>query len=129
MTCFLFCFNLDIHDGVGKEEFRSSYLYAVCKRSANIFTRINAYRTLRHLLLSIQYPDVEEIYMNVSVLFILKKLPIALLSVSSLTNYLDILLNGRNCNIQSNNQPSTIELVLMRNHQDQTNKQYRPHHG
>ena len=61
------------------------------------------YCVLRRLLLSIQYPNVEEIYINVSVPFILKKLPIAFLSVSSLTNYLDILLNDRNCNIQSNN--------------------------
>ena len=32
---------------------------------------------LRRLLLSIQYPNVEEIYINVSAPFILKKLPIA----------------------------------------------------
>ena len=32
---------------------------------------------LRRLLLSIQYPNVEEIYVNVLVLFILKKLSIA----------------------------------------------------
>ena len=51
----------------------------------------------------------------------MKKLPIAFWSVLSLTNYLDILLNDRNCNIQSNNQPSTIELALMKIHQDQTN--------
>ena len=35
------------------------------------------YCVLRRLLLSIQYPNVEEIYINVLVLFILKKLPIA----------------------------------------------------
>ena len=35
------------------------------------------YRVLRRLLLSIQYPNVEEIYVNVLVLFILKKLSIA----------------------------------------------------
>ena len=41
---------------------------------------------------------------------------IAFWSVLSLTNYLDILLNDRNCNIQSNNQPSTIKLILMKTH-------------
>ena len=87
------------------------------------------YYALRRLHLSIQYPNVEEIYINLSVLFILKEPPIAFLSVSSLTNYLDILLNDRDCNIQSNSQPSTIKLVLMKNHQDQTNKRYRPHRG
>ena len=81
------------------------------------------YCALRRLLLSIQYPNVEKIYINMSVPFILKKLPIHFWSVSSLTNYIGILLNDRNCNIQSNNQPSTIKLVLMKNHQDQTNKQ------
>ena len=35
------------------------------------------YCVLRRLLLSIQYPNFEEIYVNVLVLFILKKLPIA----------------------------------------------------
>ena len=35
------------------------------------------YCVLRSLLLSIQDPNVEEIYINVLVLFILKKLPIA----------------------------------------------------
>ena len=44
------------------------------------------------------------------------------LLVLSLTNYLNISLYDRNCNIQSNNQPSTIKLALMKNHQDQTNK-------
>ena len=72
-------------------------------------------------LLSIQYPNVEEIYINVSVPLIPKKLPIAFLSISSLTNYLDILLNDRDCNIQSNNQPATTKLALMKTHQDQTN--------
>ena len=67
------CVNFDKHAGVGKEEFRSSYLYAVFKCSASIFP----YCVLHRLLLSIQYPNVEEIYINVLVLFILKKLPIA----------------------------------------------------
>ena len=35
------------------------------------------YCMLRRLLFSIQYPNVEEIYINVLVLLILKKLPIA----------------------------------------------------
>ena len=35
------------------------------------------YCVLHHLLLSIQYPNVEEIYIIVLVLFTLKKLPIA----------------------------------------------------
>ena len=35
------------------------------------------YCVLRCLRLSIQYPNVDEIYINVLVLFILKKLPIA----------------------------------------------------
>ena len=39
------------------------------------------YCALRRLLLSIQYPNVEEMYINVSVPFILKKLPIAFSSV------------------------------------------------
>ena len=64
------------------------------------------YCVLRRLLLSIQYPNVEEIYINVLVPFILKKLPIAFWSVLSLNNILDILLNDRNHNIQSNNQQS-----------------------
>ena len=42
------------------------------------------YCVLRGLLLSIQYPNVEEIYINVLVPFILKKLPIAFWSVLSL---------------------------------------------
>ena len=44
------------------------------------------YCLLHRLLLSIQYPNVEEIYINVLVLFILKKLPIAFRPVLSLTN-------------------------------------------
>ena len=79
------------------------------------------YSALRRPLLYSRYPNVEKIYINVSVPFILKKRPIAICSVSSLTNYLDILLNDRNCNIQSNNQPSTIKVALMKNHQEQTN--------
>ena len=39
------------------------------------------YCALCRLLLSIQYPNVEEMYINVSVPFILKKLPIAFSSV------------------------------------------------
>ena len=74
------------------------------------------YCKLRRPLLSIQYPNVEEMYINVSVPSILKKLPIVTLSFSSLTNYLAILRNDRNCNIQSNNRPSTIELALMKTH-------------
>ena len=74
------------------------------------------YRALRRLLLSIRNPNFEEIYINVLVPFILKKLPIAFLSVSSLTNYVDILLNDRNGNIQSNNRPSTIEFAMMKTH-------------
>ena len=35
------------------------------------------YCVLHRLLLSIQYPNVEEIYIYVLVLFLLKKLPIA----------------------------------------------------
>ena len=66
------------------------------------------------------------IYINVSVPFIPKKLPIAFSSVSSLINYLDILLNDRNCNIQSNNQPATTKLALMKTHQDQTNNTATP---
>ena len=38
---------------------------------------------LRRLLLSIQYPNVEEMYINVLVLFILKKLPILISPVSN----------------------------------------------
>ena len=82
------------------------------------------YCVLRCLLLSIQYPNVEEIYINVLVLFILKKLPIAFWSVLSLNNFLNILLNDRNCNIQSNNQLSTIKLVLMKNHQKRTTTEH-----
>ena len=41
------------------------------------------YCALRRLLLSIQYPNVEEIYINVLVLFILKKLPILISPVSN----------------------------------------------
>ena len=55
------------------------------------------YCVLRPLLSSIQYPNIEEIYVNVLVLFIW--------SVLSLTNYVAILLNDRNFNIQSNNRP------------------------
>ena len=44
------------------------------------------YCALRRLLLSIQYLNVEVIYINVSVLCILKKLPIAFWSVLFLTN-------------------------------------------
>ena len=72
------------------------------------------YCVLHRLLLSIQYPNVEEININVLVLFILKKLFIAFWSVLSLTSYLSILLNDRNCNIQPNNQPSKIKLFLMK---------------
>ena len=74
------------------------------------------YSALRRPLLYSRYPNVEKIYINVSVPFILKKRPIAIWSISSLTNYLDILLNDRNCNIQSNNWPSTIEFALMKTH-------------
>ena len=70
------------------------------------------YCVLRRLLSSIQYPNIEEIYINVLVPFIW--------SVLSLTNYVDILLNDRNFNIQSNNQPSTIEFALMKTHQHRT---------
>ena len=82
------------------------------------------YCVLRCLLLSIQYPNVEEIYINVLVLFILKKLPTAFWSVLSLNNFLNILLNDRNCNIQSNYQLSTIKLVLMKNHQNRTTTEH-----
>ena len=74
------------------------------------------------MLLSIQYPNVEEIYVNVLVLFILKMLPIAFWSVLSLTT--QILLNDRNGNIQSNNQLSTIKLGLMKNLQDQATTEH-----
>ena len=52
-----------IHAGAEKEEFSSSYLYAVCKCLFGIPCRLY---------------DVEEIYINVLVPFILKKLPVAL---------------------------------------------------
>ena len=99
----------------------NSYLYTVFKCSADIFTcKIHVsllcasspaiIHSISHagcmMALSIQYPNVEEIHINVLVLFILKKLPIAFWSVLSLNNILDILLNDRNCNIQSNNQQS-----------------------
>ena len=78
---------------------------------------------MRYKRHKIQYPNAEEIYINVSVPLIPKKLPIAFWAVLSRTNHLYILLNIRNCNIQSNNQPSTVRLALMKNHNDQTNKQ------
>ena len=76
------------------------------------------YYVLRCLLLSIQYPNVEDIYVLVP--FILKKLSIDFWSVLSLNIFPNISLDDRNCNIQTNNQPSPIKLVLMKNHQDQT---------
>ena len=75
------------------------------------------YCVLRCLLLSIQYPNIEEIYVNVSVLstvYTEKAL------TNSLTNQLNVLLNDWNRNIQYNNRPSTIEFALMKTHQDQT---------
>ena len=78
---------------------------------------------MRYKRRKIQYPNSEKIYINVLVPCILKKLPIAFWSVLSQNNHLDILLNIRNCNIQSNNQPSTVRLAPMKNYNDQTDKQ------
>ena len=61
---------------------------------------------LHRLLLSIRYPNVEEIYINVLVPFMLKKLPIAFWSVLSLNNFQNILLNDRK--LQHSIQQSTI---------------------
>ena len=95
MTCFPVSTHVSITIYMLELEKKSPVTVAFTlffKRSANIFIRKISILCAHRLLLSIQYPNVEEIYINVLVLFVLKKLPIAFWSVLSLNNLLDILL-------------------------------------
>ena len=107
------CVNFDIHAGVGKEEFRNSYLYAVCKCSANIFTR-----KISVLCASspafIHSVSHRQRYLYKCVGTVYTEIASNCLLISLVSNYLNILLSDRNCCIQSHNHPATIELALMK---------------
>ena len=80
MTCFPISTNVSISICMLELEKKSSVAvtFTLFVNAQLTFSPLKyPYCVLRRLLLSIQYPNVEEIYINVLVLFILKKLPIA----------------------------------------------------